>query len=64
LAVDELGRLGAIEQLKTLAQINGIDGVLRRDAIRELETLGATDALATIGADRAADDSIREQARR
>ena len=63
-AIDELGRLGAVEQLRTLTETNGIDGVLRRDAVSELKTLRATDALEAIAGDRAVDSAIREHARR
>lgn len=62
-AVRELGRLGAVEQLRTLTRTNGILGVLRRDAVSELRALGATDTLETIATDRAVDPPIREQAR-
>ncbi|RJX47921.1 hypothetical protein [Halonotius pteroides] len=63
-AVRELGRMGAIEQLRTLTQTNGIDGPLRRAAVSELEELGATEALETIAESRAVDPAIREQAQR
>lgn len=61
-AVRELGRIGAVDQLSTLAQTNGIAGSLRRAAVRELEELGATEALETIVESRAVDPAIREQA--
>jgi hypothetical protein len=54
--------MGAIEQLTTLTQTNGIDGPLRRAAVSELEELGATEALKTISESRAVDPAIREQA--
>lgn len=63
-AVRELGRMGAIEQLRTITQTNGIDGPLRRAAVSELEELGATEALETIAESRAVDPAIREQAQR
>ena len=61
-AVRELGRIGAVEQLRTLTQANGIDGPLRRAAVSELEELGATEALEMISESRAVDPAIREQA--
>jgi len=61
-AVRGLGRMGAVEQLRTLTQTNGIDGPFRRAAVRELRELGATAALETISESRAVDPAIREQA--
>jgi hypothetical protein len=61
-AVRELGRIGAVEQLNTLAQTNGIAGSFRRAAVTELKELGATEALETISESRAVDPAIREQA--
>lgn len=61
-AVRELGRIGAVDQLSTLAQANGIAGSLRRATVRELKQLGATEALETISESRAVDPAIREQA--
>ena len=61
-AVRELGRIGAVDQLSTLTQTNGIAGPLRRMAVRELKELGATEALETIYKSRAVDSAIREQA--
>jgi hypothetical protein len=63
-AVRELGRIGAVEQLTTLTQTNGIDGPLRRAAVSELEELGATEALETISESRAVDPAIKEHAQR
>lgn len=63
-AVRELGQMGAIEQLRTLTQTNGIDGSLRRAAVSELKKLGATEALETISESRVVDPTIREQAQR
>jgi HEAT repeat protein len=61
-AVRELGQIGAIDQLRTLSQANGITGPLRRAAVSELKGLGATEALETISESRAVDPAIREQA--
>ena len=63
-AVRELGRIGAVEQLRTLTEANGIAGPLRRAAVRELKELGATEALETISESRTVDPAIREQAQR
>jgi HEAT repeat protein len=63
-AVRELGQIGAVEQLRTLTQTNGINGSLRRAAVTELKELGATEALETISESRAVDPAIREQAQR
>jgi HEAT repeat protein len=61
-AVRELGQMGAVEQLGTLAQTNGIDGPFRRTAVSELKELGAKEALETISESRLVDPAIREQA--
>ncbi|OYR69974.1 hypothetical protein DJ78_10050 [Halorubrum ezzemoulense] len=61
-AVRDLGQIGAVDQLSTLAQANGIAGSLRRVAVGELKQLGATEALKTISESRAVDPAIREQA--
>jgi hypothetical protein len=61
-AVSELRRIGAVDQLSTLTQTNGIAGPIRRAAVKKLKELGATEALETISESRAVDPAIREQA--
>jgi hypothetical protein len=61
-AIDELAKMGAVDQLSVLVKADGLDGTFRRQALDGLKRTNATETLAALAEDASLHGSIRDRA--